>query len=115
MNSTTELVDLKTLMALREAAPQVMLVPWDTARLVIKGLIELSAQGAQHEDPTGKKYWQATLKQVHAAGKVSAEASMGSVGKVCRNSGLTLWREGDGYHVAWSKEQLEILKKYFKA
>jgi hypothetical protein len=35
------------------------------------------------------------------------------LGRALRLMGLTLWRERDGYHAAWSEEQLSILMKHF--
>lgn len=114
MNSTAELVDLKTLLALREAAPQVMPVPWDVARDVVKGLAEQAQKTRPHKDQGGNIYWQASLKEIRDAGQMGEDTSMSSIGRACRTMGLTAWREANGYHVAWSGKQLDILMKYFK-
>jgi len=91
----------------------VMQVPWDTARMAVQGLHELSVKASAHKDVNGLMYWETTLKELHAAGRLPEATSMTLVGKACRSMGLTLWREGDGYHAAWSDAQLTILKKYF--
>lgn len=111
----SELVDLKTLLELKNAAPQVMEVPWDTARMVVQGLRELSREGESHVDVQGRRYWEATLKAIHAAGRLPEATAMMVVGKACRSMGLPRWRENDGYHTSWSDGQLAILVKYFKA
>jgi hypothetical protein len=114
-NGYGDLVSLETLVELKKAAPQVTQVPWEAARMVVQGLGDLSPKTTAHQDFNGLKYWNATLKDIHAAGRLPEETGMNVVGKACRSMGLMLWREADGYHVAWSQAQLDILKKYFKA
>jgi hypothetical protein len=113
MAAFSELVDLETQVLLKKAAPQVMQVPWDTAQMVVRGLQFLSLKQHAHKDAHERVYWEETLKNVSRAGKLPEETSMMLVGKICRSMGLTLWREADGYHAAWSEAQLTILKKYF--
>lgn len=115
MAAFSELVSLETLVELKKAAPQVTQVPWDVARMVVQGLRELSVRASAHKDVNGLVYWEATLKDVHAAGRLPEQTSMNLTGKACRSMGLTLWREGDGYHAAWSEAQLSILTRYFGA
>lgn len=116
MNPTTELFDPKTQMELRQAAPQVTNVPWDLARKVVKGLEAHGEKTTPHKDPSGKIYWEASLKEIREAGEIGSEETLSNnrIGRACKIMGLTGWRETDGYHVAWSKDQLDILKKYFK-
>lgn len=117
MNPTSELFDARTQMALREAAPQVTSVPWDLARKVVKGLEAHGDKTAAHKDPNGKIYWEASLKEIRDAGEIGDDLAVSniSIGRACKVMGLTGWRESNGFHVAWSKDQLDILKKYFKA
>ncbi len=114
MNTFTELMDIDTLVAVRKQAPQITAVPFDAARLVVRALDDYSRLNQAHEDADGKKYWQASLKDVHAAGHLRDDFAMKSVGTSCREIGLTVWRKMDGFYVAWSDEQLKLLKKHFK-
>jgi hypothetical protein len=111
----TDLLSLEMLVELRKAAPQVTQVPWDAARMVVQGMRELSLGQEAHKDFNGRQYWAATLKEIHAAGRLPEATTMALVGKACRSMGLSLWREMDGYHAAWSDGQLSILAGYFKA
>lgn len=107
------LIDLETLMELRQAAPHVTQVPFDLARAAVAVMTFFGGTHTPNEDAEGKVYWDTPLKTLAMSldhGSVSGKR----VGQVCREMGLTLWREGDGYHVAWSQAQLNILKRHFK-
>ena len=113
MNSFSDLLDVDTWARLVKAAPKVTVVPADAARMAVKALSAWMTDHASHTDLEGKRYWEASLKELievdHIAGVIP-----NALGRALRAMGLTLWREGDGYHAAWSDEQFKILKKYFK-
>jgi hypothetical protein len=113
-NHLFELIDLETFIALKRAAPQVTEMPWEAACEVARALDKFSEANEAQADLTGKLYWQASLKELHKAGGLREAFSPQMIGRVCRLAGLTMWREGDGYHAAWSAEQLAIIKDYFK-
>ena len=110
-----ELIDLDTYYELKSAAPQVMSIPVDAARWLVKAMDELSKASKPHEDLNGQSYWEAALRDLMEIVNLSDEFSNNQVGHACRNIGLTCWRKADGYHVAWSEAQLKILRKHFGA
>jgi hypothetical protein len=116
MNTTQlhDLIDPETWLKLRKVAPKVCQMPRDAARAVVSALAGFASSVEPHEDLDGQSYWQAALREIHEAGAMPKDMSMAHVGAACRLMGLVSWREGDGYHVAWSERQLEILGKYFK-
>ncbi len=111
----SDLLDFDTLIAVKKAAPQVTVVPYDLACWVVRGMVEISKLNKASLDQNGNMYWQGTVQEVHTACHFDFEVSFMRVGKACREMGLVSWRRADGYHVAWSSTQLEILKRYFKA
>jgi hypothetical protein len=113
--SYSDLMDLETLVLVKRAAPQVTVVPFDVACWVVRGMAEFSAANKASVDQNGQMYWQSTVKALHAAIHVGEEVSLGRVGRALKAMGIDSWRKMDGFHIAWSSAQLEILKKYFKA
>jgi hypothetical protein len=113
-NNQEELFDLDTYVALRKAAPRVTVVHFDAAQIVMFLLLDFSRANNGHVDINGKQYWQASLKDIHAQGKLGEAVSINTVGKSCRLMGLETWRKGDGYYVAFSNDQLAILKRLFR-
>lgn len=109
-----DLIDLDTFVSLRKAAPKVSEMPWDAAKAVAQALCEFSGYEESHEDLDGRKYWEGSLKEIHEAGALGEKFPLMTVGKVCRLIGLVMFRRGDGYHAAWSEEQLAILRRYFE-
>ena len=106
-----ELLDLDTFMALRKAAPKVTGVSYGHALEVVKVLKQVAELFPASEDGDGHSYWQTQLKFIAEHSKLELKVA----GRACREFGLTVWRKTDGYHAAWSREQLDILVKYFKA
>lgn len=104
------LLDLDTLMAVKKAAPRVTGVSFGQAQECVKALRQLSDATGLLNDGEGHTYWNATLKAVVELNGLDVKL----VGRACREMGLTLWRKSDGYHVAWSRQQLDILNKFFK-
>lgn len=108
----SDLIDLDTYVALVKASPRVTTLPFEKAEMVVDGLKVFSLANQEHWDPDGRQYWAASLKEIHEAGQLG-ETAMISVGKICRMLGLTCWRVSDGYHVAFSAAQLQILIEKF--
>lgn len=109
-----ELIDLDTLVQVKKAAPQVSVVPFDLACWVVRGIAEISKLKKGHIDVNGAVYWEISLQELHSACHFTFDVPFRRVGRACREMGLDLFRKMDGYHVAWSVSQLEILKKFFK-
>jgi hypothetical protein len=115
MQSMSELIDLDTLVAVKKAAPKVTQVPFDRAQAALKSLAMFANAETPSRDIEGQKYWSASLKDMTIlAGSDGNVATCKQFGTAYRTMGLSMWREMDGYHVAWSEPQLKLLKKYFK-
>lgn len=110
-----QLIDIDTLYQLKKAAPEVTVVPFDLACWVVRSLDVLSKTLPAHVDQHGVTYWKTTIKDVTEKVTQVSGITPSQVGRSLRRFGLEEWREMDGYHVAWSQTQLEILKKFFKA
>lgn len=66
-------------------------------------------------DENGHVYWETRVKALYEIGTFGDEVSINHVGRALKAMGLESWRKMDGYHVAFSIVQLEILSKHFKA
>lgn len=108
----SDLLDLDTWVQVKNSAPKVTVVPFDAAQAGVKALARYAEGNRPNADLDGRKYWEASLKTLVEVGELSAAPK--ALGRACRSIGLTLWRMADGYHVAWSEEQLAILMEYFK-
>jgi hypothetical protein len=110
------LLDLETMYAIKKAAPQITSVAFDLAGWVVCGLDALSKVEKLSMDLNKTGYWQATVKDIHKACRFdeAMNVSLNLVGRALKEMGLESWRKGDGFHVAWSENQLAILKNYFK-
>lgn len=107
-----ELIDVDTWAQLRKAAPKVTAVPFDAAQAGVRALGTWLRTRKANSDLDGRKYWEATLKDLIAVSELAITPA--AMGRIVRTMGLVTWREFDGYHAAWSEEQFRILKKYFK-
>ena len=109
-----ELLDLDTLVKVRKAAPQVTVVPFDLACWVVRGMARFSKENRASVDPQGQIYWTTTVKSLHGFCQIDVEATLGTLGRTLKAMGLESWRKTDGFHIAWSQAQLEILQGHFK-
>jgi FAD/FMN-containing dehydrogenase len=107
----SELLDLDTWTAVKKSAPKVTGVSWGHACEVVKSMQMVAGDESSAYDGNGQVYWQTTLK--HLALEIEG-LDLKGIGRACRELGLTLWRKSDGYHVAWSLQQMAVLIKYFK-
>lgn len=114
MTTFNDLLDFETQIALRDAAPKMAVMPFDMAQEAVRKLAAFSEKNEAHQDLDGRKYWETTLKDLHQGGEFSVIGASKHVGRAYRLMGLYAWRNHDGFHVAWSAEQLKILKKVFK-
>lgn len=112
--TTQPLIDLETQIQLRDATPKVMQVPWDMAQQVLDALYEVAETAKSHRDRDGKVYWDTSLKEIAAVGKLPKEVTNIRIGRACRQMGLVMWRTGDGWRVIFGLSQLRILGDYFK-
>ncbi len=110
-----DLLDLDTLVQVKKAAPQVTVVPFDLACWVVRGMDAFTKENKGSIDQYGKVYWESKVSLLHPYCHFDCEVSFQKLGRACKGMGLESWRKMDGFHVAWSLEQLDILKKYFKA
>lgn len=110
-----ELLDLDTFVQVKKAAPYVTVVPFDMACWIVRGMDCFSRENRASVDQFGQLYWQTTVKTLAEHCKFDAEITLGLVGRTLKAMGLVSWRKMDGFHIAWSLSQMDILKKYFKA
>lgn len=111
----SDLLDLDTLSEIRKAAPKVTNVSFNIARDVTLAMDEHSKKTKANLDREDKMYWQTRIKDLHNDGKFDETITLNQIGRALKAMGMQSWRKNDGFHVAWSSEQLEILKAYFKA
>jgi hypothetical protein len=110
-----ELMDLDTLFQVRKAAPQLTVVPFDLACWVVRAMEQIGRARAARLDRNRQRYWESTVKEITAGITQAEGVTFSDVGRALRDLGLTTWRQADGSHVAWSQNQLDILKKHFRA
>lgn len=111
--SYSQLLDLDTLVAVKKAAPTVTNVPFDVACHVVRAMAEYTKTTSPHIDQNSQIYWQASVKEVTALVAKGAY-TFPQVGRALKSMGIESWRKMDGFYVAWSLTQLEILQKHFK-
>ncbi len=109
-----ELLDLETLVKVKRAAPQVTVVPFDLACWVVRGMAKFSEENKGTVDPQGQVYWTTTVKSLHEYCRFDFEVSLNTLGRTLKALGLESWRKMDGFHIAWSWAQFEILRSHFK-
>ena len=113
--SYSQLIDLDMLVQVKKAAPSVTNVPFDIACHVVRAMGEFSKATKANIDKNSQLYWQTRVKDLREFSNLEIEISLTSFGRALKAMGLESWRKMDGFHVAWSLAQLEILQKHFKA
>ena len=107
----TRLVGWDVLARLEACAPRVGSSSPEVARMILK-LLSFEAESREEEkDMDHNLFWSIDLSDV--SDQLPPTISPKIVGSVCRSMGLFLWRKNSGYFLAWNKEQLNILLKYF--
>jgi hypothetical protein len=110
----SKLLNLETLLALKEATPLITVPSYEAAKAVVKALAMYSAGNTAQKDCHGVAYWYCPLADLLKLIELPVEFSAHAAGKLCREFQLVMNRENDGYHVGWSQTQLDILSKNIK-
>jgi hypothetical protein len=108
-----QLLDLETLARLAKAAPKVVEEYWVVAKKFVEALTNHSTPDREHDGMDGRRYWLVLLAMLAETLPVEDKTDR-RTGQLCRQLGLIMWRRRDGYWVAWNREQLDILRSYFK-
>lgn len=109
----TRILEVSVLAQLQDEAPKVMVPSYEGHKCVVKALaMWSSAQPLSGTDENGRSYWIAALHDLLPLAGLDSLTAI-QVGKVSRSFCLVMKREGDGYRVAWSQKQLDILRKAF--
>lgn len=107
------ILDMATLALLQEEAPKVTVPSYLGYQGVVRSLaMWASMHPANGTDVNGRIYWIAALHDLQPLIAMQSVTPK-QVGNACRNFCLVMKREGDGYCVAWSEKQLDILRKAF--
>ena len=110
MNSK-ELIDLETLVEIKRAAPQVTETPPREARLILSALEATMVEATEsHIGMDDRPYFEAWLSDVQEY--LPEALTPKRTGLLCRAMGLTLFRQNKGMRIAWTQEQISILRKY---
>lgn len=113
MKQTPEFLPLSVQARLQEVRPAVTIPSYETAQAVLRAMNMFSAGNKATKDEGGKVYWYASIKQLVALiGNETISHKM--IGQACSVFQLGRRRENDGWHVAWSQAQLDILNQYVK-
>lgn len=109
-----ELLDLDTLVKVKKAAPKVTVVPFDVAAAIAAGMYEFSKQEKCRFDVDSHVYWTTTVKTLSEYCHFGVDVTLGQIGRALKAMGIESWRKTDGFHIAWSQGQLDILMQHFK-
>lgn len=104
--SANSVVSLEVMAKLRAARPVVTVPSHEAVGMVVKAIKMLSATIAPERDVNGVKYWRVAL----VANPVMTPKLAGTCCRACQ---LPMKRENDGFKVAWSQAQLDILSDLF--
>lgn len=107
-----DLLDFDTLAAVKRAAANVTAVPFGAAKQVVEALKNLGNDYRLSVDDENRRYWVASVKDISGLIK-DDRITNADIGRALKSLGLETWRKTDGFHVAWSADQLDILKRYF--
>jgi hypothetical protein len=110
--STNTVVSLETMAKLRAARPVVTVPSYEAVQMVVKAIKMLSAGSSPERDVNGVQYWRVALADVVAVVN-NPVMSAKLAGTCCRVCQLPMKRENDGFKVAWSQAQLDILTELF--
>lgn len=113
MKQTPEFLPLSVQAKLHDAQPAVTIPSYETAVAVVKAMNMFSAGNKSTKDEDGKVYWYASIKDLLAL-IGNDTISHKAIGQACSMFQLARKRENDGWHVAWSQAQLDILNQYVK-
>jgi hypothetical protein len=108
----TTLIDLETEFALRRAAPRIAVNSPFEAKSIVEALIAHSLPERMHIGLDEEPYYLVLLADIQD--DLPESLTPKRAGSLCRVLGLVLRRQKEGFAVAWSQTQLEILSGYFK-
>jgi hypothetical protein len=111
--STNTVIPLEVMAKLRAARPVVTVPSYEAVQMVVKALKMLSAGSSPERDVNGVQYWRVALADVVSLVNHPVMTAK-LVGSCCRACQLPMKRENDGFKVAWSQAQLDILSEMFK-
>jgi len=106
-----ELVELDTYYEVRKAAPQVPVLPVQTAQMALIVMDRLTVPELQRLDAVLNPYWRTNYEYIRQ--QMPVEVSSHELGAVLRGMGLASHRYGSGYTVVWNQAQMDILLKRF--
>jgi len=106
------ILEMSITLELEKAAPRVTIPGHDVYLSIVKALGIWASSHKPQVDSLGITYWRASLADLLELTGIHDLASK-VAGNICRNFCLVMKRENDGYYVAWSEKQLNILKKSF--
>jgi hypothetical protein len=107
------ILDAMVLAQLQDEAPKVTVPSYEAHQALVKALtMWSSAHPTNGTDANGRSYWIAALHDLQPLIAIPTETPK-QVGNACRNFCLVMKRENDGFRVAWSQKQLDILRKAF--
>lgn len=106
-----ELIELEVLVKIKKAAPQVTETPPREARIILAVLDGEAKNFASLQiGMDDKPYFEAWLSDVQAY--LPAALTPKRAGLLCRAMGLTLYRQNKGMRIAWTQDQIDILRGY---
>ena len=104
----SDLLDIDTWAEVKKASPKLTIPPIEVTLEALEALSYFMQSKESLKDLEGRDYWTASLKELIDLKLVNGLTPI-YLGKALRAMGMTPWREGDGYHVAWTRAQFNIL------
>jgi hypothetical protein len=108
-----QILNLEVLAELERAAPRVTVPSYEAHRAVLKALRMYASTNTPQVDISGLLYWCAALHDILPLTDLQGLLAPKIVGNICRNFKMSMKRENDGFKVAWSQKQLDILAQAF--
>ena len=106
-----ELIELDTYYEVRKAAPQVPVLPVQTAQMALVVMDRMTVPEFQSLDAALNPYWHVPYEYIRE--QLPVMVSSHELGAVLRGMGLICHRKGCGYIVIWNQAQMDILLKRF--
>lgn len=103
-----DILSLEVMSKLKDSAPSVTVPSYEAARAVLKALNMYAAGNKPRKDVRGVVYWHCGLDDLLGLIDVG-DLTNKAVGTICRTFQLVMKRENDGFKVAFSQSQLDIL------
>ena len=107
------ILSLEIIAALRETAPVVTVPSYEFARITLKALNMYAAGNKPEKDAKGIVCWSTGFSGILSL-MTEFSPSEKQLGTMLRAFQMTMKRENNGYHVAFSQKQLDILNANIK-